>query len=186
MFGWWFETLVTISKLRVPHSLVNCYTLRSKSTKWHQKVALKKWKLINIIQKYAKYTKRTAHFLRFWTFFRELYFKNNDTVGFGKGTTEVLEFFLYGAEPSLNSANSASSENLRNHWIMNWVQFRVTLCYLCLCGTVVSSLFLLHEIVGSYTEILFDFYRRNPKDEGGGQGTNFSLSVHTQWYSIKY
>ena len=32
------------------------------------------------------------------------------------------EFSLNGAELSLNSLNSGNSENLRNHWGMNWVQ----------------------------------------------------------------
>ena len=55
----------------------------------------------------------------------------------------ILEFSLNGAELSLNSANS---ENLRNHWNMNWVQFKDPLCYLCLCDAVISSLCLTRDI----------------------------------------
>ena len=39
---------------------------------------------------------------------------------------------------------------------MNWVQFKNLLYYLCLCGTVVSSLSLTHKIFGSNTAIPFD------------------------------
>ena len=52
---------------------------------------------------------------------------------------------LNGAELLLNSVNPGNSENLS----MNWVQFKDPLCYLCVCGTVVSSLSLTQEIVGS-------------------------------------
>ena len=40
----------------------------------------------------------------------------------------TLEFSLNGAELSLNSVNSGNSENLRNHWSMNWVQYKDLLC----------------------------------------------------------
>ena len=41
---------------------------------------------------------------------------------------------------------------------MNWVQNKDLLCYLCLCGTVVSSLPLIEDILGSNPAILlFDF-----------------------------
>ena len=40
---------------------------------------------------------------------------------------------------------------------MNPGQFKDPLCYLCLCGTVVSSLSLMLEAMGSGTEILFIF-----------------------------
>ena len=41
---------------------------------------------------------------------------------------------------------------------MNWVQYKDLLSYNCLCGTVVESLSLTQEILGSTTAIfLFDF-----------------------------
>ena len=67
----------------------------------------------------------------------------------------TLEYSLNGAELSLNPVNSANSENLRNHWSMNWVQYKDLNCYLCLCGLVVSSLFLTQEILGSNPTMLF-------------------------------
>ena len=68
----------------------------------------------------------------------------------------TLEFSLNGAELSLNSTNS---ENLRNHWGMNWVQYNDLLCYLCLCGLVVSSPSLTQEILGSNpTMLIFYFF----------------------------
>ena len=57
--------------------------------------------------------------------------------------TETMEFSLNGTELSLNS------ENLRNHWGMNWVQYKDLLCCLWLCGWVVASLSLTQEILGS-------------------------------------
>ena len=66
------------------------------------------------------------------------------------GCFNSLEFSLNRAELSLNSVNSGNLENLRNHWSMNWVQYKDLLCYLCLCGlVVVSSLSLTWEILGS-------------------------------------
>ena len=41
---------------------------------------------------------------------------------------------------------------------MDWVQFKDLLCYLCLCGTVLSFLSLTQEIVGSNTAILLGFF----------------------------
>ena len=74
---------------------------------------------------------------------------------FGIREEFTLEFSLNGAELSLNSGNS---ENLRNHWGMNWIQYKDLLCCLCLCGWVVESLSLTHEILGSNPAIfLFDF-----------------------------
>ena len=69
-------------------------------------------------------------------------------------TLGAMEFSLNGAELSLNSVNS---ENLRNHWSMNWVQYKDLLCYLCLCGLVVSSLSLTQENLGSSPTLLFFF-----------------------------
>ena len=60
-----------------------------------------------------------------------------------------LEFSLNGAKFSLNSVNSGNSENLRNHWGMNWVQNKDLLYCLWLCGWVVESLSLKQEILGS-------------------------------------
>ena len=56
----------------------------------------------------------------------------------------IMGFSLNGAELSLISG---ISENLRNHWGMNWVQYKDLLCYMCPCGTVVSSLSLTQEIL---------------------------------------
>ena len=67
----------------------------------------------------------------------------------------ILGFSLNRAELSLNSANSANLENPRNHWSTNWVQCRDLLCYICLCGTVVSSLSLTQEVKGLNIAILF-------------------------------
>ena len=64
----------------------------------------------------------------------------------------LTEFSLNGAELSLNSVNS---ENLRNRWSINWVQYKDLLCYLCLCGLVVSPLSLTQDILGSNPTILF-------------------------------
>ena len=63
----------------------------------------------------------------------------------------IMEFSLNGAELSVNSGNS---ENLRNHWSMNWVQHKDLLCYLWLCGLVVSFLSLTQEILGSSPTLL--------------------------------
>ena len=38
----------------------------------------------------------------------------------------------------IDSVNSGNSENLRNHWSMNWVQYKDLLYYLCLCGLGVT------------------------------------------------
>ena len=54
-----------------------------------------------------------------------------------------MEFSLNGVELSLNS------KNLRNHWGMNWVQYKDLLCCLWLCGWVVESLSLTQKILGS-------------------------------------
>ena len=68
--------------------------------------------------------------------------------------SDPLEFSLNGVELSLNSVNSGKSENLRNHWSMNWVQCKDLLCYLWLCGLVVSFLSLTQEILGSSPTLL--------------------------------
>ena len=72
---------------------------------------------------------------------------------------EAMEFSLNGVELSLNSVNSANSENVRNHWSMNWVQYTDLLCYHCLCGLVVPSLSLTQAILGSNpTMLIFYFF----------------------------
>ena len=60
----------------------------------------------------------------------------------------LLEFFLNGAEHSLNSVNSANSVNLINNSRMNWAQFKDLVCHLCLAGTVVASWSLTQEVAG--------------------------------------
>ena len=50
-----------------------------------------------------------------------------------------MEFFLNGLELLLNSVNSANSGTLINHRSMNWAQFKYTLSYMYLAGTVVAS-----------------------------------------------
>ena len=69
-----------------------------------------------------------------------------------------MEFSLNGAELSLNWVNSGNSENLRNYWSMNWVHYKDLLCYLCLCGLVVSSLSLTQEILGSSPTLPFLYF----------------------------
>ena len=75
----------------------------------------------------------------------------------------TFEFFLNKAHLSMNSVNSANfSENLRNHWSMNWLEFKDPLCYLCLPGAEVECWFLTQEIVISnppFAKIFFKFCR---------------------------
>ena len=66
-----------------------------------------------------------------------------------------MEFSLNGAKLSLNSGNS---ENLRNHWGMNWVQYKDLLSYNWLCGWVVESLSLKQEILGSNPANFFFYF----------------------------
>ena len=47
-----------------------------------------------------------------------------------------MEFFLNGAELSLNSANSTNSRNLINHWSINWAQFKDPVSHICLAGKI--------------------------------------------------
>ena len=50
-----------------------------------------------------------------------------------------MEFFLNGAELSVNSVNSG---NLINHFSMNWAQFKDPVSHLCLCwccGSILVS-----------------------------------------------
>ena len=56
-----------------------------------------------------------------------------------------LEFFLNGAELSLNSVNS---EKLINHGSMNWAQFKDPISHMGLAGTVVASWSLTQEMAG--------------------------------------
>ena len=50
-----------------------------------------------------------------------------------------MDFFLNGAELSLNSVISENSGNLINHWSMNWAQFKETVSHMCLARAVVAS-----------------------------------------------
>ena len=74
---------------------------------------------------------------------------------FSTNVSVLLEFSLSGVELSLNSVNS---ENLRNHWSMNWVQYKGLLCYLCLRGLAVSYLSLTQEILGSNLTMLIFYF----------------------------
>ena len=67
---------------------------------------------------------------------RNLHFKLSST----------MEFFLNGAELSLNPVNSG---NLINHWSMNWPQFKDPVSHMCLAGTVVASWSLAQQEAGS-------------------------------------
>ena len=59
--------------------------------------------------------------------------------------TKTVEFFLNGAELSLNSVNS---EKLINHPSMNWAQFKDPVSHMCLPGAVVASWSLRQEVAG--------------------------------------
>ena len=59
-----------------------------------------------------------------------------------------MEYFLNGAERSLNSVNSANSENLINHWSMNWTQFKDPVSHICLADTVAASWSLIQDVAG--------------------------------------
>ena len=48
-----------------------------------------------------------------------------------------------------NSVNSWNAGNLKNHWRVNWAQFKDSFCYLCLVGIMVASWSLTHEVAGS-------------------------------------
>ena len=63
----------------------------------------------------------------------------------------LLEFFLNGAELSLNSVNS---EKLINHWSMNWAQFKDPISHMCLAGTVVACWSLTQEMPGWQVQVL--------------------------------
>ena len=58
------------------------------------------------------------------------------------GTGTRTHFVLSGVELSLNS------ENLINHWNMNWVQFKDPVCHMYLAGTVVACWSLTQEETG--------------------------------------
>ena len=61
----------------------------------------------------------------------------------------LLEFFLNGAELSLNLVISANSGNFINHWNMNWAQFKDPASHICLTGSVVASWSLTQKVAGS-------------------------------------
>ena len=58
---------------------------------------------------------------------------------------QIMEFFINGVELKLNSANS---QNLINHWSMDWAQFKDPVSHMCLAGIVVASWSLTKEVVG--------------------------------------
>ena len=73
-----------------------------------------------------------------------------------------LEFFLNGAELSLNSVNLG---NQINHWSTNWAQFKDLVSHMGLAGTVITSFSLTQELAGSsrftvMTKFFFTF-RKN-------------------------
>ena len=57
--------------------------------------------------------------------------------------TKSMEFFLNGAELSLNSAD------LINHWNITWAWFEDPVSHMCLAGTMVASWSLNQEMAGS-------------------------------------
>ena len=57
----------------------------------------------------------------------------------------ALEFFLNGAELSLNSAISGK---VINHWSMNWAWFKDSVSHMCLSGAVAASWSLTQEVAG--------------------------------------
>ena len=59
--------------------------------------------------------------------------------------TTIMEFFLNGAQLSLNSANLG---NLINCSSMNWAQFKDPVFHMCLAGTVATSWILTQEASG--------------------------------------
>ena len=63
----------------------------------------------------------------------------------------ILEFFLNGAELSLNSVNS---EKLINHPSMNWAQFKDPISHMCLAGAVVACWSLTQEVAEWQVRVL--------------------------------
>ena len=59
-----------------------------------------------------------------------------------------MQFSLNGTEFLLNSVNSTNSENLINHWSMNWGQLIDPFYYLYLAGTVAKSSSFTREVTG--------------------------------------
>ena len=55
-----------------------------------------------------------------------------------------MEFFLNAVEISLNSVNSANSEQLIYHRSMNWAKFKDPVSHMCFAGVVVAF-WLLHK-----------------------------------------
>ena len=79
-------------------------------------------------------------------FFHTLVNRTNKTYNNMSSSDVVsLEFFLNGAELSLNSVNS---EKLINHWSMNWAQFKDPISHMCLAGAVVAAWSLTQEAAG--------------------------------------
>ena len=57
----------------------------------------------------------------------------NTSVVLQNGLVGTLNFFLNGAELSLNS------RNLINHWSMHWDHFKDPFCYMCIASPMVAS-----------------------------------------------
>ena len=71
-----------------------------------------------------------------------------------KYNTEPIEFSLNRTGFQVNSGK------LRNHWSMNWAQFKDPHCYLCLHGTLEAFWFITQEVGGSNTPFCNNnFYR---------------------------
>ena len=86
--------------------------------------------------------------------------------------------FVYYGKTRLDSVNSGNSENLRNHWGMNWVQYKVLLSCLWLCGWVVESLSLTHEVLGSNPVIFLFYYLQHSEKNPFLQSSDQSRANH--------
>ena len=132
------------------------------------------------------------HFLQtfFWPIFDKVYlvkcsvhhwlhFTESSTVSLQSPSCEPLEIFLNGAEFSLNSANSG---NLRNHWSMNWAQFKDPVSHMCLAGTVVAAWSLTQEVAGSspFTIMKNIFVTEFSEKLSGALGIKFNNTSHSQ------
>ena len=102
-----------------------------------------------------------------------------------------LEFFLNGAELSLNSVNSANSGNLINQWRKEWAEFKDAVPHMCLAGTAVAFWSLTHWIQWKYLEKTPMFKYKNSNtwllanNSGGHPQWNVSVQKsHFTWILI--
>ena len=51
-----------------------------------------------------------------------------------------------------------NSDNLINHWSMNWAQFKDPVSHVCLSGTVVACWFVAQKVVGLNTHFLQNYF----------------------------